>query len=60
MAVREEKVTEYAGEIKKFLILKKIKKLVACISMGCPDRKAKLNTYRSIKKEPDEFLHWYE
>jgi len=53
-------VTEYAGEIKTFLHIEKDKKLVACISLGYPDKKAKLNTYRSVKKASDEFMYWYE
>lgn len=53
-------VTEYAREIKTFLNIDKDKKLVACISMGYPDKEAKLNTYRSVKKEADEFMYWYE
>lgn len=53
-------VTEYAEEIKTFLNIRKDKKIVACISMGYPDKDAKLNTYRSVKKETDEFIYWYE
>ena len=53
-------VTNYAKEIKKFLNMAEDKKLVACISMGYADEKGILNTYRSLKKKPDEFLSWYE
>ena len=53
-------VTNYAPEIKKFLGLAESKKLVICISLGYPDKKAKLNTYRSLKQNPDEFTKWYE
>ena len=53
-------VTEYADEIKRFLNIAKDQKLFACISMGYPDQDAKLNTYRSLKKKSDEFMHWYE
>jgi nitroreductase len=53
-------VTNYAREIKKFLGLAESKKLVICISLGYPDEKAVLNTYRSIKQKPDEFTHWCE
>ncbi len=53
-------VTEYAAEIKEFLNISKEKKLVICIAMGYPDPEAKLNTYRSIKKELNEFFFWYE
>jgi len=53
-------VTNYALEIKKFLGIAESKKLVICISLGYPDEKAKLNTYRSLKQKPDEFTRWYE
>jgi nitroreductase len=53
-------VTNYAPEIKKFLGLAEGKKLVICISLGYPDKKARLNTYRSLKQKPDEFTRWYE
>jgi nitroreductase len=53
-------VTNYAPEIKKFLDIVESKKLVICISLGYPDEKAKLNTYRSLKQKPDEFTRWYE
>ncbi len=41
-------VTEYAKEIKTFLNIEKNKKLVACISMGHPDKEAKLILFLSI------------
>jgi len=53
-------VTDYALEIKKFLGIAESKKLVIVISLGYPDEKAKLNTYRSLKQKPDEFTRWYE
>ncbi len=53
-------VTDYAPEIKKFLGIAESKKLVICISLGYPNEKAKLNTYRSHKQKPDEFTKWYE
>ncbi len=53
-------VTNYAPEIKKFLGIAGSKKLVICISLGYPDEKAKLNTYRSLKEKPDNFTRWYE
>ena len=53
-------VTNYAPEIKNFLQIAESKKLVICISLGYPDRKAKLNTYRGLKQKPDEFTRWYE
>lgn len=53
-------VTNYALEIKEFLDIPESKKLVICISLGYPDEKAKLNTYRSLKQKPGEFTKWYE
>jgi nitroreductase len=53
-------VTHYAREIKEFFNIAASKKLVICISLGYPDEKAKLNTYRSLKQKPDEFTRWYE
>jgi nitroreductase len=52
-------VTNYAREVKKFLGVPESKKLVICISLGYPDKEAKLNTYRAIKKKPEEFTKWY-
>ncbi len=34
-------------------------KLMSCISLGYPDNEAKLNTYRAVKRTPDEFTKWY-
>lgn len=53
-------VVDYAKEIKRFLNIPESNKLLACISMGYPDPDAKLNLYRSIKKKPEQFVHWYE
>jgi nitroreductase len=53
-------VTDYAPEIKEFLGIPESKKLVICISLGYPDEKAKLNTYRSLKQKMNEFTRWYE
>jgi nitroreductase len=53
-------VTNYAQEIKKFFDIAESKKLVICVSLGYPDEKAKLNTYRSLKQKVNEFTRWYE
>jgi nitroreductase len=53
-------VTNYALEIKKFFDIAESKKLVICVSLGYPDEKAKLNTYRSLKQKPNEFMRWCE
>jgi len=52
-------VTNYAGAIKEFLGIAKTKKLIIAISLGYPDTAAKLNTYRSVKVSPDDFVRWY-
>lgn len=52
-------VTIYAREIKKFLEVPENMKLMICISLGYPDNEAKLNTYRALKRTPDEFTKWY-
>ena len=52
-------VTEYAREIKAFLGIPESKKLVICISLGYPDKEAKVNTYRAIKQMPEAFAKWY-
>lgn len=52
-------VTNYTEAIKKFLGVPETKKLIIGISIGYPDTEAKLNTYRSIKQSPEEFVRWY-
>jgi hypothetical protein len=37
----------------------KAKKLIIGISLGYPDIAAKLNTYRSVKLNPDDFVREY-
>ena len=58
-SVIQASVTEYAPEIKEFLSLGTDKKLLVCISMGYPDPDAIVNTYRSLKKKPEEFVTWH-
>jgi nitroreductase len=53
-------VTNYAREIKQSLGLAESKKLIIGISLGYPEEKAALNTYRSLKQKPDEFTRWYD
>ena len=52
-------VTNYAEAIKKFLGMPETKQMVIGISIGYPDPEAKLNTYRSIKLKPEEFVTRY-
>lgn len=52
-------VTNYAEAIRKFLGVPETKKLVIGISIGYPDTEAKLNTYRSVKLKPEEFVRRY-
>jgi nitroreductase len=57
--VLQASVTNYAGEIKKFLGIPESKHLVIGISIGYPDEGAKLNEYRALKQKPEEFTKWY-
>ncbi len=59
-SVIQAAVTNYAPEIKDFLGIEAHKKLLVCIPMGYPDPDALLNTYRSIKKKPEEYVTWHE
>ena len=52
-------VTNYAEAIREFLGVPETKQLVIGISIGYPDMEAKLNSYRSIKLSPDEFVRRY-
>ncbi len=58
-SVIQASVTNYAKEIKGFLGISPDKKLLVCIPMGYPDPDALINSYRSIKKKPEEFVTWY-
>ncbi len=59
-SVIQASVTNYAAEIKDFLGLDADKKMLVSIPMGYPEPDALINTYRSIKKKPEEFVIWYE
>jgi len=53
-------VVDYAKEIKRFLNISESNKLLACVSIGYPEPDAKLNLYRSVKKNSEQFVHWHE
>ena len=59
-SVLQASVTNYTPQIKKFLGIPEGKKLIIGISLGYPDEKAKLNTYRSIKQKAADFTKWCE
>ncbi len=59
-SVIQASVTHYAKEIKDFLDIPGDKQLLVSIPMGYPAPDAILNTYRSIKKKPEEFVIWHE
>ena len=59
-SVIQASVTHYATEIKDFLNIPGDKKLLVSIPMGYPAPDAVLNTYRSLKKKPEEFVSWHE
>lgn len=52
-------VTNYPDAVKEFLGMPKTKKLIIAISLGYLDTAARLNTYRSVKVSPDDFVRWY-
>ncbi len=58
-SVVQASATDYAKETKEFLNLNSDKKLLVGISMGYPDPDAIVNTYRSLKKKPGEFVTWH-
>jgi len=52
-------LTWYPATVRKFLSIPESKLLVLGISIGYPDREAKINTYRSEKINPSNFVRWY-
>ena len=52
-------LTWYPDTVRKFLGIPESKLLVLGISIGYPDREAKINTYRSEKINPSNFVRWY-
>jgi len=52
-------VTNYSEAIREFLGIGETKKLIIAIALGYADTDAKLNTYRSVKLTPDDFVQWY-
>ncbi len=53
-------LTDYAGEVKKFLGLPDSKRLVLGISIGYPQTGDKANNYRTERIEPYEMVRWVE
>jgi len=51
--------TGYPDAVRQFLGIPETKKLVIGISLGYPDMEAKLNNYRSVKLNSEEFTKWY-
>ncbi len=52
-------VTNYSDAIRKFLGIPETKQLIIGISIGYPDDEARINTYRSVKQKPEEFVRRY-
>jgi hypothetical protein len=52
-------VTGYADAVREFLGISRSLQLVVCVSVGYPDESAKLNEYRALKQEPEEFSTRY-
>jgi nitroreductase len=57
--VLQASVVNYADAIRQFLGIPSSKRLVICIAIGYPDESAKLNDYRALKQEPEDFTNWY-
>jgi len=53
-------LTDYAGEVKKFLGLPDSKRLVLGISIGYPQSGDRANSYRTERIEPYEMVRWVE
>ena len=51
--------TGYAGTIRSQLAIPDHLMIVICISVGYPDLASPVNQYRSQRREPSEFVHWY-
>lgn len=52
-------LADYPDAIRQFLGMPETKQLVIGISIGYPDHEARINSYRSVKLSPDEFVRWY-
>lgn len=50
----------YPDIIRKHLIIADNINIAIGISLGYPDNNSPLNSYRSQRKEVDEFVHWYK
>ncbi len=53
-------VTDYAGEVKRFLSIPDTKRLVLGISIGYPDTESPLNSFRTDRAATDEIVKWME
>ena len=53
-------VTDYAGEVKKFLDIPADKRLVLGMSLGYPDLESPANSLRTTRDETDNFLRFIE
>jgi nitroreductase len=51
-------LVNYSEEVREFLGIPQSKMLVIGISIGYPDNSARINTYRSDRKPPAEFIKW--
>ena len=52
-------LSSYADNIHEFLQIPKTKRLVIGISIGYPDMKASINSFKSTRIKLEDFVHWY-
>ncbi len=53
-------IANYPDTVRKFLGIPEAKLLVVGISLGYPDLEAPINTYRSSRISPKDFVRWYD
>jgi nitroreductase len=53
-------LTDYSGDVKRFLGIPESKRLVLGISIGYPDREDRANRYRSQRVDVTEIVKWIE
>ncbi len=53
-------VTDYPDIVRDFLSIPNTKQLMLGISIGYPDFEAPINTYRSTRMNPEDFIKWFE
>ncbi|MFC2005553.1 nitroreductase [Chloroflexota bacterium] len=52
-------IANYPDTVREFLGIPRTKLVVLGISVGYPDLEASINTYKSSRISPDDFVHWF-